>query len=104
MWRPTHTAAKYLYKFVTKGSDYALVSVVDYDEVKNFHNMQSIGASKACWRLFITYRYPAVMALGIHLEGEVYVIFNEVEEQTIIDLGWRKTELTLFFTFNQAHS
>jgi len=72
------TAAKYLFKYVTKGPDRTMATIA-YNEVEDFWNYRSIGASELCWRLLqfdITQRYPAVMALQIHLLGEEYVIFN----------------------------
>ncbi len=44
------TAAKYLFKYIHKGPDRQMVDV-DYDEVNNFQNMRSIGASEACWKI-----------------------------------------------------
>ncbi len=79
---------------------------VDYNEIKHFQNMHSIGASEACWRLFqfnITDRHPAVMPLRIHLKGAEYVVFNEGEEQAIVAEDAKQTELTAFFKYNAQH-
>jgi hypothetical protein len=99
-------AAKYLFKYVTKGSDRAMVSVDCYDEIKDYQNMRSIGSSEACWRIFgfsLTERFPAVMALRVHLPGEEYIIFNGGQENQIVEQGSRKTELTEFFAYNAGN-
>ncbi|MCP3663271.1 MAG: hypothetical protein GY696_12385 [Gammaproteobacteria bacterium] len=99
------TAAKYLFKYIHKGPDRSMVDV-DYDEVKNFQNMRSIGASEACWKILgfpVTDRYPAVKELRIHMEGNDYVVFSEQEAETIANQGPRTTELTAFFAYNAAN-
>ena len=51
-------ATKYLYKYVNKGGDRAMVRVdggVDNrgrNEIREYQDLRSIGASEACWRLF----------------------------------------------------
>ena len=45
----------YLYKYVTKGPDRAMVTTeVDKirDEIKEYEDMRSVGSSEACWKLF----------------------------------------------------
>ena len=51
-------ATKYLYKYVNKGGDRAMLKVdkngqpLPRNEVKEFQDLRSIGASEACWRTF----------------------------------------------------
>ena len=49
-------ATKYLYKYVTKGGDRAMMKVdgrvQQRNEVKEYQDLKSIGASEACWRMF----------------------------------------------------
>ena len=49
-------ASKYLYKYVTKGPDRAMVSTEvgqqTRDEIREYEDMRSIGSSEACWKLF----------------------------------------------------
>ena len=77
------------------------------DEIQQYQDRRSIGASEAVWRLFkmpISERFPAVYALRVHLPEQQVIYFQEGEEQTIIENdSSRKTELTEFFTFNRLN-
>ena len=52
------TSAKYLYKYVTKGPDRAMVSAeVDTpqplrNEIRQYEDMRSVGSSEACWKIY----------------------------------------------------
>ena len=74
-------AVKYLYKYVTKGQDRAMIAtVVDgqstdnhRDEIKEYEDLRSIGSSEATWHLMafpIADRYPPVYPLRVHLENQ----------------------------------
>ena len=96
------TAAKYLYKYVYKGSDRAMVRVeiedTTTDEIGDYVDMRSVGSSEAAWQIFsfnITKKHPAVNALRCHLEDEQHVIFDEETAETDIE-NQRNTELTGF--------
>ena len=61
-------AAKYLYKYVCKGSDRAMVSTEiegqAIDEVNEYQDLRSIGSMEATWGLFcysIAQKFPAVI-------------------------------------------
>ena len=76
------------------------------NEVREFQDMRSIGASEATWRIFefpMSDRYPSVKRLPIHLEKEQPVYFHE--DESIIDALERSeiTELTAFFKYNSDH-
>ena len=48
-------ASKYLFKYVTKGPDRAMVTTeVERirDEIADYEDMRSVGSSEACWKLF----------------------------------------------------
>ena len=76
-------AAKYLYKYVTKGSDRAMVateveggSVQPRDEIAEYEDLRSVGSSEATWHLMafpISRRYPPVQALRVHTEDQQQV-------------------------------
>ena len=105
-------AAKYLYKYVTKGHDRAMISTVladngkveCRDEIKEYEDLRSIGSSEATWHLMafpIADRQPPVQALRIHLEDQQQVVFDEGTEEEALE-NQRETELTAFFKLNQA--
>ena len=102
-------AAKYLYKYVTKGSDRAMVATVmedqdgqPRDEIAEYEDLRSVGSSEATWHLMafpITDRYPPVYALRVHTEDQQQVVFNEGTEEEALERQ-RDTELTAFFELN----
>ena len=101
-------AAKYLYKYVTKGNDRAMVSTEvegqPRDEIADYVDLRSVGSSEAAWHLLaypITERYPAVMALRVHLRDEQQVVFDMYSEDEALEKQ-RDTELTAFFKFNES--
>ena len=103
-------AAKYLYKYVTKGNDRAMVSTEiegqPRDEIADYIDLRSVGSSEAAWHLLaypITERYPAVMALRVHLKDQQQVVFDLDTEDEALEMQ-RETELTAFFKFNQSRS
>ena len=103
-------ATKYLYKYVTKGQDRAMIATVvenqdgmPRDEIKEYEDLRSIGSSEATWHLMsfpIADRYPPVQALRVHLEDQQQVIFDEGNEVEALEKQ-RDTELTAFFDLNQ---
>ena len=101
-------AAKYLYKYVTKGNDRALVSTEVEDlprnEIAEYEDLRSVGSSEAAWHLMgfpITERYPAVVALRVHLQDQQQVVFDIDTEDEALEKQ-RETELTAFFQFNAS--
>ena len=105
-------AAKYLYKYVTKGNDRAMVATrvegeqQERDEIKEYQDLRSVGSSEAAWHLLafpITERHPAVLAMRIHLKEEQQVIFDMDTEAEALERQ-RNTELTAFFDYNQKNN
>ena len=102
-------ATKYLYKYVTKGSDRAMVRTIvedenekPRDEIAEYEDLRSVGSSEATWHLMsfsITERYPPVQALRVHLEDHQQVVFDEGTEELALEKQ-RETELTGFFKLN----
>ena len=101
------TSCKYLYKYVTKGKDRAMVRTEvegqdGRDEIAEYEDLRSVGSSEAMWHLMaypIARKYPAVQALRVHLDGEQQVPFDEGQEEAALETG-RTTELTAFFQLN----
>ena len=104
-------AAKYLYKYVTKGSDRAMVATVVEnnagnlrDEISEYEDLRSVGSSEATWHLMafpIADRYPPVQALRVHLEDQQQVVFDEGTAEEALEKQ-RETELTAFFKLNET--
>ena len=102
-------AVKYIFKYVTKGPDRAMVSAVvegqPVDEITEYQDLRSVGSSEASWGLLsypITDRYPAVKALRVHLEDQQQIVFDENTETEALE-NQRETELTAFFRFNSEN-
>ena len=105
-------ATKYLYKYVNTGVDNAMMRIDEHgrpilrNEVREFQDTLSIGASEAMFRIFenpMTDRYPSVKRLPIHLDKHQTVYFHE--KVSIIEALERSeiTELTAFFSYNSEH-
>ena len=105
-------ATKYVYKYVTKGPDRAMVLAEvgeenqqdACDEIRDYEDMRSVGSSEAVWHLFgfpIAQNKPPVQALRLHLENEHEVFFVDGEEDNVVEQV-RETELTAFFKLNQS--
>ena len=96
-------AAKYLYGYITKGCDRAMVATVvegdqPRDEIRQYEDLRSVGSSEAVWHLLafpISKRYPPVQALRVHTEDQQQVVFDEGTEEVALETQ-RETELTAF--------
>ena len=102
-------AAKYLYKYVTKGEDRAMVKTSigsnfqAVNEIDDYSDLRSFGPVESAWRLFsfpIAQHSPTVMPLRVHLDGHQAVVFSENNLEKNLTSA-RKTELTAFFEFNK---
>ena len=101
-------AVKYLCKYVNKGNDRAMVATNvegQRDEITEYQDMRSVGSMEAVWHILgypIADRYPAVLAMRVHLEDQQDIIFDEDADEMIESLeNQRETELTAFFKFNE---
>ncbi|KAG3019640.1 hypothetical protein PC120_g9774 [Phytophthora cactorum] len=108
------TAVKYLYKYVYKGSDKAVVTIEaiqverrneaiardEPNEVLRYLNARYIAPVEACMRLLdcvVKRKSHSVEQLTVHLEGNQFVTFRSDEnEQAVIERGGH-TMLTRFF-------
>ena len=100
---------KYLYKYVLKGPDRAMVSVEadgderPRDEIADFKDLRSVGASEASYHLYgfpLAHRHPSVTVLRVHEKDDQQVVFDEGSEEMALEQQ-RKTELTEFFKANE---
>jgi hypothetical protein len=91
---------KYLYKYVLKNNDRGdrtMVSLQPPDEVTQFQDMRSIGASEAVWRMLkfdLHSAAPAVVRLPVHLPNDVNVLYQEGDELRTVEAGSPSTCLT----------
>ena len=99
---------KYLYKYVLKGPDRAMVSVEadgderPRDEIADFKDLRSVGASEAAYHLYgfpLAQRHPPVTVLRVHEKEGQHVVFDEGNEEMALE-HQRETELTAFFNLN----
>ena len=76
------------------------------NEVKEYQDLRSIGASEAAWRLFqfeMGDRYPSVKRLPVHLENQQPVyIFEDISLPEALERA-EVSELTAFFRYNYLH-
>ena len=106
------TAAKYLFKYITKGEDRAMVRAEIEgqqkvkDEIEEFLDLRSVGSSEAAWHILnfnISQNKPAVYALRVHLKEQQHIVFDMGNEEEVLEKQ-RSTELTAFFEFNSEHT
>ena len=104
-------APKYLFKYVTKGEDRAMVraevsegeTTTIKDEIEEYLDLRSVGSSEASWHLLnfnISQNKPSVYALRVHLENEQQIVYDMGTEEQSLEQQ-RYTELTGFFQFNE---
>ena len=101
---------KYLFKYVTKGHDCALlrmdVSTGVYDEVSHFIDTRYVSACEGFWRMF---KYPlhgtshTIMRLLFHLPGARIVYFREGNEEGAIENAADKPSMfEAWFKLNES--
>ena len=110
----TVSAVKYLYKYVYKGHDKAIVEFrsVDNadnsgpkrkDEVANYLEARYISATVSCDRIFayeLHANMPHVMRLALHLENQQSVVFSATADLEDILSKQKHTTLTGWFVAN----
>ncbi len=102
---------KYLYKYITKGSDRVIVQLangekkdITNDEVEVFSNADYVSTSQAYWRIYgfrLAEMYPPVVKLPLHLENQEMVYFQPEEAPVLASKPPPKTKLTAYFDLNR---
>ena len=99
-------AVKYLYKYVYKGHDKALLEIKNEDnEIVKYVDGRYLSASEACWRIFrysMHREFPSVTRLAIHLPNEQIVYFNENQNLNKLKNKMIETTLTAWFSKNKT--
>jgi len=109
---------KYLFKYVYKGHDRAIVeishqsdnategNVVDTDEIKKYLDYRYVSTSEAMWRIFkfdMHERFPTVEHLQYHLPNQQMVLFRDDDDvqEVATRSAISRTMLTKWFKTNQ---
>lgn len=101
---------KYLYKYVYKGPDRAMVAVREstdgVNEIELYQDMRSIGSAEGCWRTFSFDMYdrePTVVRLQSHLHNLQPIRYPAGTEQQAVEQGAPPTTLTAWLDYLKAH-
>lgn len=102
----TIKTVKYLYKYLFKNNDRAIVKLFGRDEISLYENCRYVSSVEAYWKTkdnFLMHgRHPCVVRLPVHLENEHEVIYC-ADQDVKKALDKTDTELTAWFKFNQDH-
>lgn len=109
------TAVKYLFKYVYKGHDQALIAMVNHeggdavDEISEYLDSRYVSAAESCWHIFgfqMHQHSPSVTRLQLHLPKMQQIRFDP-ETETASDILQRNdihvTTLTAFFDVCQKY-
>lgn len=100
----TITAVKYLYKYIYKGYDRAIVQLDNLDEITRYKNCRYVSSVEGFWRTKSNYkmnaRFPVVERLPVHLEKEHELFFTKDAELADL-LDKTDTQLTAWFALNR---
>ena len=83
----TVMAVKYLYKYVYKGHDKALLEIKnnESDEIAQYVDGRYLSATEACWRIFcysMHKEFPNVIRLAVHLPDRQIFCFKKEQDLT----------------------
>ena len=109
----TVKSVQYLFKYVYKGNDRAMIRLrakkenvrVAVDEIKNYVDSRFISAPEAFWKLsefFMHGRYPSVLPLDVHLDKKQFVLYpkNDLDGTKAACDKAKRTKLTAWFENN----
>ncbi|XP_024964297.1 uncharacterized protein LOC112504578 [Cynara cardunculus var. scolymus] len=88
-WCNQASSIKYMFKYINKGPDRAIVAIVEnnndvvtvnvVDEIKQYYDCRYLFSCEASCRIFgydVHYRTPSVLRLPFHLPGQQQVVFG----------------------------
>ncbi|XP_044756839.1 uncharacterized protein LOC123315244 [Coccinella septempunctata] len=100
-------AVKYVFKYINKGPDAAVLQVRDefvFDEIKAYIDSRYISSGEAAWRLLalrIQGKSHSIFRLPVHLPGERTVHFEQGQEEAALQIQASKLSLLeAFFELN----
>jgi hypothetical protein len=104
-------SVKYLYKYVYKGHDCALLEAtsneLNHDEVKTFLDTRYVSAPEGFWRLSEYKMHGhshSIIRLPVHLPQQQAVYFREGQHDAALErAASQDTMLTAFFKYNARH-
>ena len=108
----TISAVKYLYKYVYKGHDRAIVILQDregvLDEIKSYLDARYVSASEAIWRIYgfdLHKEKPSIQRLQVHLPFQNTVPFGDATNirSVLENPANKKATLTEWFVTNATH-
>lgn len=112
------SAVKYLFKYISKGSDRAIAAIVnsnqssrkndEVDEIKQYYNCRYISSCEGAWRIFafdIHKRHPAVQRLSFHLPNKQSIIYcnNDDIEELLEKPRVRESQFLSWFQTNKSN-
>jgi hypothetical protein len=98
-------SVKYLYKYICKGPDMAIITLEENperDETREYVDGRYISAPEAFWRLFSFHtsgRSHAVESLHVHLPGQHMVYYDQESILEDVVAQQNSSKLTQFFNF-----
>ncbi|XP_071703909.1 uncharacterized protein [Rutidosis leptorrhynchoides] len=83
-WCNQVASISYLFKYINKGNDRITAQLcnAETDEIQEYYDCRYVSSCEAVWRIMkfdIHHRYPNVLILPFHLEGQEQIIFDEEE-------------------------
>jgi hypothetical protein len=105
------SSVKYLYKYVYKGHDKAMVELkpggqhVVIDEIAQYLDCRYVSASESAWRIFgfdLHHQYPPVLRLAVHLENQQPVYFKPSDTPQSVIQRQKLTTLEAWFELNRT--
>jgi hypothetical protein len=101
---------KYLFKYINKGVDRVTATLNRdddecVDEIQQYYDCRFLSPSESIWRIFafdIHNRYPAVIRLAFHLNGQQRVVFKDNSNLAAV-LKYNKKVGTMFTAWMEAN-